>query len=108
MKVIKLEDLDIVYKADTFFARKVLEHDHIKVMNIIIEEGGTVPAHSVPVDVLFYIIEGKGSIQIGKERRTVQGRDIIPCPPDTDMSLFADQGQKMIVLNIKTPAYNPV
>ncbi|MFW6265125.1 MAG: cupin domain-containing protein, partial [Bacillota bacterium] len=57
-----------------------------------------------PVDVFFYIVKGKGTLQIGEEKAVVEATDIITCPPNTKMSLNADQGEEFVVLNVKTPS----
>ncbi len=108
MELIKLENLPVIIENDNFYARKVLENADVKVMNISVKPGGKVPEHSVPVHVFFYVVGGKGSIQIGDEVREVTAGDIIVCPADTEMALFADKDSELVVLNVKTPSYNPV
>lgn len=51
----------------------------------------------------FYVVSGKGTIQIGEEKAVVNATDIIVCPPNTKMALWADQGEIFSVLNVKTP-----
>jgi quercetin dioxygenase-like cupin family protein len=73
-------------------------------MNLVLTPGDVVPEHSVPVDVFFYIVEGKGTLKIGDEAEVVEAKDIILCPPNTEMSLKADQDEEFVVLNVKTPS----
>lgn len=109
MHIIKLDKLSVMHRNENanFHAKKVLENEHVKVMNIIVDEGGNVPVHSVPVHVFFYVVEGRGSIQIGDKKSIVSEKDIVECPANTGMSLCADQGDRLVVLNVKTPSYNP-
>lgn len=85
-------------------AKQLLKSENVQVMNLVLEPGDIVPEHSVPVDVFFYIVSGRGTIKIGSEEEVVEATDIITCEPGTDMSLKADQGEKFIVLNVKTPS----
>ena len=71
-------------------------------MNLNLQPGEEVPQHKVPVDVFFYVVSGKGTIQIGEEKAVVSATDIIVCPPNTNMALWADQGEIFSVLNVKT------
>ncbi|MCR3923353.1 MAG: cupin domain-containing protein, partial [Firmicutes bacterium] len=66
--------------------------------------GDIVPEHAVPVEVFFYVVEGTGTLCIGKDERVVVAKDIITCPANTTMALRADQGEPFIVLNVKTPS----
>lgn len=85
-------------------AKQLLKNDNVQVMNLVLNPGDKVPAHSVPVNVFFYIVEGKGTLKIGEEEAEVEARDIITCPPNTEMELTADQDEVFKVLNVKTPS----
>ena len=85
-------------------AKHLLRHKNATITNINLEEGDTIPEHAVPVDVFFYIVEGKGTLKIGDSESVVSQTDIIYCPPNTNMSLKADQNDRFYVLNVKTPS----
>ncbi len=104
MKIIKMDQIEVSKNKRGVIAKKLLKHDHAQIMNLVLSPGDVVPEHSVPVDVFFYIVEGKGRLQIGDEESVVEAKDIITCPPNTKMSLEADQGEKFVVLNVKTPS----
>ena len=104
MEIIKMDQVEGSKNKRGVVAKKILKNDDVQIMNLILEPGDVVPEHSVPVNVFFYIVEGKGSLQIGDEEKVVEARDIIPCPPNTKMRLEADQGEKFVVLNVKTPS----
>lgn len=84
--------------------KKLISHDNAEVANLVLSPGDEVPEHSVPVDVFFYVVKGKGTLQIGENQEVVEANDIVPCPPDTKMSLKADQGEEFSVMNVKTPS----
>jgi quercetin dioxygenase-like cupin family protein len=84
-------------------AKELINHEHVKVMNLVMDPGDNVPEHAVPVDVFFYVVTGKGTLKIGDETAVVEANDIIECPKNTKMALWADQGEKFSVLNVKTP-----
>ncbi len=103
MKVIKLDELEVSENKKGVTAKKLISEDNVTLTNLVLKPGDIVPAHSVPVDVFFYIVEGKGTLKIGDEERVVQEKEVIVCPPETTMMLKADQGVKFSVLNVKTP-----
>lgn len=104
MKVIKMKEVEGFPTPTGVPAKELLNHKHVKIMNINLEPGDEIPAHSVPVDVFFYVVSGKGTIKIGKQAKVVEATDIIICPPDTPMALSADQNDHFAVLNVKTPS----
>ncbi|MGM0471706.1 MAG: cupin domain-containing protein [Bacillota bacterium] len=104
MEIIKLDELADSKRWDDILVRKVLKNEDVQVMNLVLEPGDKVPEHSVPVNVFFYIVEGSGTLRIGDDKQVVQAQDIIPCSPNTKMSLQADQDERFVVLNVKTPS----
>mgnify|MGYP006283506267 CR=1 FL=1 len=104
MDIIKMNELDGNRNKRGVIAKKILKNEDVQVMNLVLNPGDEIGKHSVPVNVFFYIVEGKGSLQIGDEVNLVEEKDIIPCPPNTEMSLQADQGERFVVLNVKTPS----
>ncbi|WP_018248693.1 cupin domain-containing protein [Orenia marismortui] len=104
MEIIKMDQVEGSKNKRGVVAKKLLKHDNAQIMNLVLSPGDVVPEHSVPVDVFFYIVEGKGTLQIGDEESVVEAKDIIICPPNTKMSLKADQEEEFVVLNVKTPS----
>jgi len=104
MNIIKLDDVITEENKRGVNSKGIVENDDVKVTQIELGEGDYLPEHSVPVNVFFYIVEGKGTLQIGDEKEVVEAKQVITCPPNTTMSLKADQGEEFIVLNVKTPS----
>ena len=104
MEIIKLSELEGKKNKRGVIAKAVLKHDNAQVMNLILKPGDRVPGHQVPVDVFFYVKEGKGTLRIGEDSNIVEEGTVITCPPNTEMELKANQGDKFEVLNVKTPS----
>ena len=105
MKIIKMKEIEGKRNAKGVLAKKLIDHENTRVMNLNLSPDDHVPRHKVPVDVFFYIVKGKGTIQIGEEKAVVKATDIILCPPEVEMALWADQGEEFIVFNVKTPNF---
>lgn len=104
MQIIRMNEIEPVTNARGITARQLLSHKNTTIMNLLLKPGDTVPEHAVPVDVFFYIVSGKGTLKIGDEEAVVGATDIVVCPPNTKMSLRADQNENFYVLNVKTPS----
>lgn len=104
MQIIKMNEIEGNTNKRGVTSKQLHKNEDVKIMNLILQPGDVVPAHAVPVNVFFYVVSGKGTLQIGDEEKVVEATDIIPCPPNTEMSLKADQDEEFNVLNVKTPS----
>jgi quercetin dioxygenase-like cupin family protein len=104
LEIIKMADVQSFKNHRGVTAKKLFKHKHATVMNLILAPGEVISEHSVPVDVFFYVVAGRGTIKIGEEEAVVGEKDIILCPADTVMALQADQDSNFEVLNVKTPS----
>ncbi len=104
MHIIKMHEIEGKVLKSGVRVKELIKNENVKVMNLKLKPEDSVPAHSVPVGVFFYVVAGKGTIVIGGEAGVVQRDDIVLCPAGTEMSLVADQGEDFSVLNIKTPS----
>lgn len=103
MEIIRMKEIEGKKNMRGVVAKQLINNDNTRVMNLTLNPGDEVPEHKVPVDVFFYIVSGKGTLQIGEEKAVVEAEEIILCPPNTNMALWADQGEAFSVLNVKTP-----
>ncbi|MGH4120796.1 cupin domain-containing protein [Clostridium sp.] len=103
MNIIRMNEIEGNKNMRGVVVKQLISHDNTRVMNLNLQPGDEVARHKVPVDVFFYVISGKGTIQIGEEKAVVNATDIIVCEPNTNMALWADQGEAFSVLNVKTP-----
>lgn len=84
-------------------ARTVVDLPHVNIMNLTLGPGDEVPSHTTPVDVLFHIIEGEGSVTVGPETAKVSAGEIVVSPAVIPHALTANAGTHFSVLVIKTP-----
>lgn len=106
MERIRMEDVEIMINDRGIEARKLVNRESASVMYLLLKPGQKIDPHSMPVDVMFYIVEGRGEIEIGGIRAEVRPRDIVICPAKTSMALYAALDESFNVLNIKTPHPN--
>lgn len=103
MKHFNISELEAVSNKYQVAAKTIVDHEHATIKNLVLNPGQRIPEHIVPMDVTFFIIEGKGKITIGDETVKVKAQDVVLCPPNTPMSVKACDHSGMSFLNIKTP-----
>ncbi|HEX3011832.1 MAG TPA: cupin domain-containing protein [Syntrophomonadaceae bacterium] len=103
MKVIKVNELPYMQTGWGVKGRPVIDMPEIGIINLVLEPGEQVPSHKTPVDVLFQVIEGKGTVTIGEESQVVEASDIIVSPAQIPHALEANQGCLFSVYVMKVP-----
>lgn len=104
MQIIKLNDIKGSINPKGIESKIVLKHEDATITKISLKPGDVLGKHKVPVNVFFYVVNGKGTIGIGEEEAVVVEDEIIVCPKDTMMTLRADQDREFEVINVKTPS----
>ncbi|MDD1670918.1 MAG: cupin domain-containing protein [Methanomicrobiales archaeon] len=84
-------------------ARKIYDSPHAVAVVITLKPGESLKKHLTPVDVLFYVLEGEGVVEIGDERKTV-GKDMLVESPARIPHRWMNEGGAMFrVLVVKVP-----
>ena len=104
MKIIRMSEIKGELNKKGFLTKTLVRNSNVAVRNIILNPGEVIKPHSVEVDVFFYVVKGEGTIVIGKDESSVIEGDIVICPPNTEMSVKANQNQEFSFLNVKTPS----
>jgi len=103
MKHVNMKELVSVSNKYNVQAKTLVDHDNATIKNLYLNPGQAIPDHKVPMDVTFFILEGTGTITIAGETAKVKPYDCLLCPPNTFMSVKADEDSPLSFLNIKTP-----
>jgi quercetin dioxygenase-like cupin family protein len=84
-------------------ARKLCEIPAAVVVMITLEPGESLKRHMTPVDVIFYVLEGTGTVEVGEERATVGKDTLIESPARVPHRWLNESGSVFRVLVIKVP-----
>lgn len=103
MKVIKVAEVPYVQTAWGVKGKPIIDMPEVGIINLVLDPGEQVPSHKTPVDVLFQVIEGKGTVTIGEESQVVESGDIIVSPAQIPHALEADQGCLFSFYVMKVP-----
>lgn len=78
-KVLKTSSFENVHGVD---AKKIYADDNAQVIHMALQSGQSLKKHTTPVDVFFYILEGKGVVEIGDETQEVEKDTLIESPKE--------------------------
>jgi quercetin dioxygenase-like cupin family protein len=84
-------------------ARKICEIPHAVVVMIRLLTGESLKRHMTPVDVIFYVLEGIGTIEIGDEREIVGKDTLVESPARIPHRWINESNSLFRVLVIKVP-----
>jgi quercetin dioxygenase-like cupin family protein len=84
-------------------ARKIFESPHAVVVMITLQPGESLKKHMTPVDVIFYVLEGTGIVEIGEEKATVSKDTLVESPARIPHRWMNESDSVFRVLVIKVP-----
>jgi mannose-6-phosphate isomerase-like protein (cupin superfamily) len=82
VKVTKVESISAFQNAHGVEAKKLYTTKNAEVIFMNLKPGQSLKKHTTPVDVFFYILEGKGEVEIGDETKEVEKDTLIESPKD--------------------------
>ena len=76
-----------------------------QVVHITLNPGESLKRHITPVDVFFYVLEGKGIIEIGEEKKEVGPDTLIESPAKIVHCWYnkSNEGLKILVIKVPRP-----
>ncbi len=103
MKIISINDQEIIDTPHKVDVRKLYETNDAQVMHIRLAPGESLKPHITPVDVFFYILEGIVDVRVGEETIQVSANHLVESPKDIVHCLSNNSYDTARVLVVKTP-----
>jgi quercetin dioxygenase-like cupin family protein len=69
LEITKVSETAIMENPHGVDARLIYSHENAKVMILTLHSGESLKRHITPVDVFFYVLEGKGMVEVGAKKR---------------------------------------
>ncbi len=82
---------------------KLHDSEHAQAMHITLKPGESLKKHITPVDVFFYVLQGRGVVEIGDERQEVGPDTLIDSPARIPHTWHNESDEVLRVLVVKTP-----
>jgi len=80
MNIIEVQKTKVAPNPHGVDVRKMFENDKVQVVHITLKPGEQLKKHMTPGDVLFYVLEGTGVVEIGDEKKEVGPDTLIDSP----------------------------
>ncbi|NPA15279.1 MAG: cupin domain-containing protein [Deferribacteres bacterium] len=103
MKKVKWQDVEVKQNPHGIDARMLYDSEHAQIVHITLKPGERLKRHITPVDVVFYVLEGKGIVEIGDEREEVEKDTLIESPAKIPHCWYNEGNETLRVLVIKMP-----
>ena len=103
MKITKVADAVSGPNPHHVDARKVYESPHAMAVVITLQPGESLKKHITPVDVIFYVLEGTGIVEIGNERASCTKDMLIESPARVPHRWMNESSTVFRVLVVKVP-----
>jgi quercetin dioxygenase-like cupin family protein len=103
MKKVEAREAEAAPNPHGVHTSKVYDHENAQVVYMVLEPGQALKKHITPVDVFFYVLEGKVVVEIGDERQEVEQDTLVESPASIP-HLLANQSEGISrVLVVKAP-----
>jgi quercetin dioxygenase-like cupin family protein len=84
-------------------ARPIYSHENAQVIILTLKAGESLRRHVTPVDIFFYVLEGKGVVEIGDEKREVEKDSIVYSPAKILHCWHNESDKPLRIMVAKTP-----
>lgn len=103
MKSTKITDIEEKENPHGVSVRTIYDHDAAQAVHILLRPGERLKKHITPVDVFFYVLEGRGQVEIGEELEVVEKDTIVESPARVPHRLINPYGEDFRFLVVKAP-----
>ncbi len=103
MKISVVKDVEPVDTPHKVDVKKLYDTEHAQIMHIALKPGEKLKRHITPVDVAFYVLEGRGIVEIGEEKRDVCSDTLIESPANIVHCWYNESNELLRILVIKAP-----
>ena len=83
--------------------RKIYDTKNAQAFHISLKPGESLKRHITPVDVFFYVLEGKGIVEIGDEKNEVGADTLIESPAKILHCWYNESNEILRILVVKVP-----
>ena len=103
MKVTRLAEMEERKNPHGVAVRTVYDHESAQAVHITLLPGQELKRHVTPVDVFFYVLEGKGQVEIGDEVKVIDRDTAVDSPAKVPHRLMNPFDADFRFLVVKAP-----
>jgi len=103
MNIVQIEKTPIADTPHKVDVRKLYDTENATTVHITLQPGESLKKHITPVDVFFYVLEGKGIVEIGDEKKEVGKDTLIDSPARIPHCWYNESKDVLRFLVVKVP-----
>ena len=103
MKIVPVKDVQSKPNPHGVDARSISDTTNAQVAHITLQPGEALKKHITPVDVVFYVLEGRGVVGMGEERAEVVADTLVESPAKIAHRWINESQGPLRILVVKTP-----
>jgi mannose-6-phosphate isomerase-like protein (cupin superfamily) len=103
MNIVQIEKTPIADTPHKVDVRKLYDTENATTVHITLQPGESLKKHITPVDVFFYVLEGKGIVEIGDEKKEVGKDTLIDSPARIPHCWYNESENVLRFLVVKVP-----
>ena len=103
MKVVEVKNVQSKPNPHGVDVRNINDTESAQVVHITLQPGESLKKHITPVEVVFYVLEGQGVVEIGEERKEVGANTLIESPAKIPHRWINESKEMVRILVVKTP-----
>jgi len=85
VQIVNVPEVKPILNQNGVVGKRIYDQPDAQVVHIAFEPNSFLPKHETPVDVFFYILEGRAEIEIGTDQTEAQKDSIIYSPKKSPM-----------------------
>ncbi|MFE3845555.1 cupin domain-containing protein [Thermoplasmatota archaeon] len=103
MKIVEVKNADISPNPHNVDARRIYDKKNAQAVYLTLSPGESLKRHITPVDVFFYVLEGKGIVEIGDEKKEVSSDTLVESPAKIVHCWYNESNEILKILVVKVP-----
>lgn len=103
MKIVNVKDVELSSNPHGVDTRVIYTTENAMTVYMTLKPGESLKKHITPVDVFFYVLEGKGIVEIGDEKREVTKDTLIDSPARIPHCWYNESDSTLRFLVVKVP-----
>jgi quercetin dioxygenase-like cupin family protein len=97
------QQIEPIHNKNGVEGKRIYDMPEGQIIHITIEPGSTLPAHTTPVNVAMYILEGEPIIEIGSDRKVCPAGTLIESPKGIPHAIINPSEEIIRLLVMKLP-----
>ena len=99
----RLTEVDIMDNAHGVDARNLFSSENAMITVITLAPGQALKRHITPVDVVFYVLDGTGVVEVGEEKQQVAKDTLVESPKDIVHCWYNESDAPLRFMVVKAP-----